>query len=452
MNTRSRLARRLSWLVVASLAIVALVAPTTAVRAASVAPQFPGGSLGQNPTCADLAAAYGNGQTWLELTKFEGQATNGSQDGVTIFDATGDAFSWSSTIGIDAVLVKAGSDNHAVYVYAPTSDSDESFGDTDLANGPNQQGISHISFCYDTTNPEPTPTPTATPEPTPTATPTATPQGALFSVPAFSIECGGSITVTNFAAANVDDVLITPSDTVIDGDGTFPLEPGEYTAVGRVGGEVVTDEVAFTIEACPTEPTPTPTPAPTLSVLLAAPACDGDVPYLDYEVDGTGADPDVVTITFLHPTDPTQNVVYSDLPLSGRVLWPGAEVDDEGTPVEWPGWSFVDGVWVEGDEFDWVRPSVQVRFEVSAETTVTVDYPPSAPLCDANPPEGEVGGATGTPGVTLPPTDTALTQGGATQAGDGWRLILLAMAGLLAAALLLTPASAVVSRKDDRQG
>ena len=95
----------------------------------------------------------------------------------------------------------------------------------------------------------PTPTPVATPTP-PVGTPT------LFSVPAFSKVCGGSITVTNFAAANVDDVLITPSDTVIAADGTFPLAPGNYVAVGRVDGTVVTDEVAFTIEACPVS-TPT---------------------------------------------------------------------------------------------------------------------------------------------------------------------------------------------------
>ena len=63
-------------------------------------------------------------------------------------------------------------------------------------------------------------------------------------------------------------------------------------------------------------------------------------------------------------------------------------------------------------------------------------------------PTGEVNPATGTPGSTLPPTD-ALT-GTAAPAGDGWRLVLLAMAGLLAAALLLTPVSSVVRRKDDR--
>ena len=111
-------------------------------------------------------------------------------------------------------------------------------------------------------SPRPRPRPTPTPEPTPTPQPTPTPNPTQFSVPAFAIECGGSITVTNFAAANVDDVLLSDG-TVIDADGTYELEPGDYTAVGRVGGEVVTDEVEFTIEACPTaEPTPTPTPTP----------------------------------------------------------------------------------------------------------------------------------------------------------------------------------------------
>jgi hypothetical protein len=64
-------------------------------------------------------------------------------------------------------------------------------------------------------------------------------------------------------------------------------------------------------------------------------------------------------------------------------------------------------------------------------------------------PTGGVGGATATPQATrtLPPTST-IDSTGSGQTGDGWRMILLAMAGVLAAALLLTPAGAVV-RKDD---
>jgi hypothetical protein len=63
-------------------------------------------------------------------------------------------------------------------------------------------------------------------------------------------------------------------------------------------------------------------------------------------------------------------------------------------------------------------------------------------------PTGGVGGATGAPDPTLPATDTV---DGATTASttDGLRIVLLAMAGVLAAALLLTPARAVVRKDDD---
>jgi len=60
-------------------------------------------------------------------------------------------------------------------------------------------------------------------------------------------------------------------------------------------------------------------------------------------------------------------------------------------------------------------------------------------------PTGAVGGATATPGTTLPPTDT-LGDSAAATGSDGWRVILLALAATLAAALLLTPARVV--RKD----
>ena len=41
-----------------------------------------------------------------------------------------------------------------MYVYAPTAASAESSGDTGLTHGPSQQGISHVSFCYDTSQPD----------------------------------------------------------------------------------------------------------------------------------------------------------------------------------------------------------------------------------------------------------------------------------------------------------
>lgn len=153
------------------LALACLAGTTGAAQAASVTPTPVNDG---NPSCSDFDAS------WTEL-KVEGGALGDGQvtDGtltVTISDfqnssnGTPGSFDWASNIGVDAVFVKAGSDKHNLYLYAP-----ESTGDTDL--GPqagNGNGISHLSFCYDAGE-DPTPTPeepTPTPEePTPTATP-----------------------------------------------------------------------------------------------------------------------------------------------------------------------------------------------------------------------------------------------------------------------------------------
>jgi hypothetical protein len=79
-------------------------------------------------------------------------------------------------------------------------------------------------------------------------------------------------------------------------------------------------------------------------------------------------------------------------------------------------------------------------------TIVIVD---NTPIEATVAPTGGVGGATGRPAITLPPTDTLGTTTSA-PASDNWRVILLAMAGLMGAALVLTPTRAV--RKDDTEG
>ncbi len=70
--------------------------------------------------------------------------------------------------------------------------------------------------------------------------------------------------------------------------------------------------------------------------------------------------------------------------------------------------------------------------------TPTPDPTPTPTPEATPPPTGEVLSEVGVPAVTLPPTDT-LTQSSSAPAGDNWRLILLAMAGILAGSLVLTP-------------
>ena len=214
-------------------------------------------------------------------------------------------------------------------------------------------------------------------------------------------------------------MLITPGDVVINADGTYPLEPGDYSAVGRVGGEVVTDAVPFTIEACPTAaPTEGPTEA---SILIAKLDSRGtDTPEDDVLLDGASFE------VYLDDGDEA----FDD----GDELVFGAAATSEGmldTDLLEAGWYWIVEVVVPegytGSDPILVElntdPSITCIWDshglIECEdnegdvddlswTIVLVDNTPVSGPTDA-PPTGGVGGATGTPGgagVTLPPTDT----------------------------------------------
>lgn len=114
-----------------------------------------------NPTCADFAEQYNDGNPWIEF-KLEDKSNEGGpnqlQDGtysdgtleVTIDNFDGTSFDWSSNIGVDAVFVKAGNDKHNLYLYDPESTGDDGLQSQDGSGN----GISHISFCYDTNDEE----------------------------------------------------------------------------------------------------------------------------------------------------------------------------------------------------------------------------------------------------------------------------------------------------------
>ena len=117
-----------------------------------------------NPSCADLNAdsffdninsdfgfkIEGQGADdytgTFQLTSTDGNLTGGApedpENSVTLTSADGVSFDWTSTLGMDAVIVKGGPDANA-YVYVP-----EVFGDEGLTT-PDGQEISHVEFCYD---------------------------------------------------------------------------------------------------------------------------------------------------------------------------------------------------------------------------------------------------------------------------------------------------------------
>ncbi|GAA1730031.1 hypothetical protein GCM10009809_26970 [Isoptericola hypogeus] len=204
-----------------------------------------------------------------------------------------------------------------------------------------------------------------------------------------------------------------------------------------------------TAAAADTVPSPSPSPTeyvppeePSITADILQPICDGDVPYLQYAVTVTGTDSNTVSITWINPGG--ADVVQSGLPLSGRVLWPGAEVAADGSPLDWPGWRLVDGVWVEGDEFDWVRPSVDLLLEVNPELSATAAYPPSSPNCATNPPGTPPDNPPTEPGETvpaaLPPADAPPSSSWLPQTGAEVATLAAVAAGLVAVGALTVAA------------
>jgi hypothetical protein len=169
---RASTVRKFGWLGVASMLALALLAPAASVAAASVAPTYPAG----NPTCTDLNPAWtlsfkidtgdleNRAYAWNEglpvTSNWTGQTItiSGLSDG-------GQTFDWSSTLPVNGVLVKAASDNNALYTYNPAVT-----GDTDLTHGLGQQAISHLLFCGNPTPPVTAPPVTAPPVTAPPVT------------------------------------------------------------------------------------------------------------------------------------------------------------------------------------------------------------------------------------------------------------------------------------------
>jgi len=126
--------------------------------------------------------------------------------------------------------------------------------------------------------------------------------------------------------------------------------------------------------------------------------CRSDVPFLDYTIGVVGVVPTHITLNWWNPavwnggnpTGPpsaTQSIPLDQL--SGSLLWPGAAVDAQGHPTDWPGWTLLpDGTWVEDPNAPGadLRPVTVVQILVNPSIAAVQVYPPATPVCDANPP------------------------------------------------------------------
>lgn len=117
-----------------------LVAP--AADAASVTPTFYEGNL----TCEDFG--------YTTINKFD-PPNAGSAAGITLIRNAGSSISWTSTVPVDAVMVKGGP-NGNIYEYPNDTFSDSNLvPPTNPSNG-EPYGLSHVNFCTNNT-PEPPP-------------------------------------------------------------------------------------------------------------------------------------------------------------------------------------------------------------------------------------------------------------------------------------------------------
>ncbi|AWK06730.1 hypothetical protein HYN56_21855 [Flavobacterium crocinum] len=204
--------------------------------------------------------------------------------------------------------------------------------------------------------------------------------------------------------SNVILTTVTPNDYLhLNPDGSIDVLPnapvGTLTMVYQICEAAQTDN-------CDTATVNITIEAPKM-IVTATPICVNDVPYIDYVVTPINFTPvDGVTITW---ADSNNNVVttMTELPLSGRVLWPGAVVDGNGKGIDWPGWIFENNKWIQGaDGFEKLRPTVNLTISLNPSETITINYPPSDPYCTSRPTFAIVANDDNPPAISVPSTAT----------------------------------------------
>ncbi|MCD1570310.1 cell wall protein [Agromyces mediolanus] len=176
---------------------------------------------------------------------------------------------------------------------------------------------------------------------------------------------------------------------------------------------------------------------PTLAGSTAAALCVANVPWIDFDVVLTDPDQQSTGHTaYLVLSDGTNTEKVELGPLGedgsvdGRVLWPGAAIDEAGNPTAWPGWKQLpNGRWVVTEEnFGWTHSLTSAYIEVNPELSIDLEYPPAVVGC------GPASKPAGTPGTPVAAGDG---QGLASTGFAGGPAIAIAGGLVLAGALAL---------------
>lgn len=104
--------------------------------------------------------------------------------------------------------------------------------------------------------------------------------------------------------------------------------------------------------------------------------CDKNVPYVSYTITGDNFTPTgLATINWL---DSANNVVASqtNMPLNGSVTWPGIVLDNNNNRANWPGWTLLNGQWIQtSDGFELTTTEITMQVVLGATKTVLVNHP-----------------------------------------------------------------------------
>ena len=420
-GARKRLARRLSWLGVISLVSTALLAPSASPAFAAGPGDngngWPDGGPKSDATIDGSASATANTASMNNAKMFCDDSAAGHFTGS--FDLTEDMDAGSTIVvylsannGSNASPAENVSKNYAVVdvedagTYPFTLNVTHGFTATQggvlIVFAVNEDGTiisSSKSNSLNCTESESTPTPTETPKPTPkpTETPEATP------TPTDTPEETPKPTETPGDEEDQASILIAKVDNrgTEDPDDDVLLDGASFKVYADDGDETFDagDELVFG-------------PAVATGGMLDTDLLDeGDYWIVESTVpDGfEGSDPILVELNL----DASKTCIWD----SAGLIECEANQDEEDLSL----------------------------------TIVIVDNTPeqSVQPTEKPKPTGDVGGAVGTPRprATLPATDT-LDGITTSPAGDSWRIVLLAMAGVLTAMLMLTPGRPVVRRED----
>ena len=197
--------------------------------------------------------------------------------------------------------------------------------------------------------------------------------------------------------------------------------------LGGAGAAVADDDVTGYTPVTPT--------TPSLAGSTATGVCENGAPYITFSVAMT--DPDdlatshevhLVLSDATHTDDITLGTLGADDTLTGKILWPGASVDN-GVATGWPGWATINGELVETNgNFAWTRGPIEAMLKVNPELTVPLAYPPASAACAApasapTASDGDQAGILPVTGLNVPVIPIAV----------GGGIVLLIGAGLLLA-------------------